>query len=263
MRLTRPWGAVRYLDEGDGPLVVLLHPLAESGEIWRRLVDELRPRFRVVAPDARGHGGSRWDGAPFSITDLADDVAALIEHLGAGPAHVAAMSMGGCTAIDLAVRYPGHVASLALADTTADYGPGKETAWAQRADKAVSVPRREQLTFQVDRWFSPAFVAEDPTEVQRVSELFVATDSTAHAAAARAMGAFDDSSRLGEVTAPTLVLVGAEDYATPPAMSEALAEGIGGATLHVLAGTRHLSLVESPSARELVIEHLDAHTTPR
>jgi 3-oxoadipate enol-lactonase len=261
MSLARPWGELHYLDEGDGPLVVLLHPLAESGEIWRRLIDELTPRYRVVAPDARGHGASTWDGTPFSIIDLADDVAALIGHLGAQPAHVAAMSMGGCTAIALAVRHPDRVASLALADTTADYGPDKAAAWAERADKAVAVPRRKQLTFQVDRWFSAAFVAEDPAEVDRVSELFVATDSEAHAAACRAMGAFDDSQRLNGITAPTLVLVGEEDYATPLAMSEALQSGIRGSTLQVLPGTRHLSLVESASARKLVHEHFNAHST--
>lgn len=69
------------------------------------------------------------------------------------------------------------------------------------------------------------------------------------------MGAFDDSGRLGAVSAATLVLVGQDDYATPPAMAEALATSIPGAALHVLPGARHLSLVESPDAREMVAGH--------
>jgi 3-oxoadipate enol-lactonase len=260
MRLQRPWGHLHYLDEGAGPLVVLLHPLAESGEIWRALIDRLASRFRVIAPDARGHGASSWDGTPFSVQDLAEDVAALIEHLDAGPARVGGMSMGGCTAIALAVRHPALVANLVLADTTADYGPEKAEAWGERAEKAISVPRDKQLAFQTDRWFSPDFRQQHPGEVERVSRLFIATDSAAHAAACRALGVYDDSARLGAITVPTLVLVGGEDYATPPTMAEALRAGIADSKLHVLPGTRHLSLIESSEARTLTVEHF---TDPR
>lgn len=256
MKFERPWGTTHYLDEGDGPLVVLLHPLAEAGELWRTLMDELTPDFRVVAPDARGHGASTWNGAPFTIPDLADDVAALVAHLGAGPARVASLSMGGCTAVALAVRHPEMVHSLVLADTTADYGPGKEETWGERAEKAARVPREKQLTFQLDRWFTPAFVESAPGEVQRVSQIFVETDSAAHAAACLAMGAFDDSARLSEITAPSLVLVGEDDYATPPEMARVLHAGIRGSELQVLPETRHMSLVENAEARELVRRHL-------
>jgi 3-oxoadipate enol-lactonase len=255
MTLRRPWGALRYLDEGSGPLVVLLHPLATAGEVLRPLVDELASDFRVVAPDARGHGASTWDGAAFSVPDLADDVAALVERLDAGPARFAALSMGGCTAIALAIRRPDLVESLVLADTTADYGPDKAAAWAERAEKAVAVPRETQLAFQLDRWFSPRFRAERPAEVDRVSRIFVATDSRAHAAACDALGRYDDARRLSEITAPTLVLVGADDYATPPSMAETLHAGIAGSRLHVLPETRHFSLVENPHARELARLH--------
>jgi len=258
MTLRCPWGTLHYLDEGSGPLVVLLHPLATSSGIWRKLIDELAADFRVVAPDARGHGASTWDGAQFSIPDLADDVAALVERLDGGPARVAALSMGGCTAIALAIRSPDLVESLVLADTTADYGPGKVEAWAERAKKAVAVPREKQLAFQRERWFSPRFLEQHPAEVDRVSRIFTATDSRAHAAACRAMGGYDDSSRLDEITASTLTLVGADDFATPPSMARALHAGIARSELHVLSGTRHLTLVGSPHARELVRRHFVA-----
>lgn len=113
------------------------------------------------------------------------------------------------------------------------------------------MPREKQLRFQVDRWFSPSFLEQDPAEVERVSRIFTGTDSQAHAAACRALGAYDDSARLGEITAPTLVLVGEDDYATPPAMAEALHVGISGSRFHVLSEVRHLSLVENPHARAL------------
>ncbi|MEQ3551826.1 alpha/beta fold hydrolase [Pseudonocardia nematodicida] len=258
MTIGRPWGTLRYLGSGTGPLVVLLHPLALAGAVWRRTVDDLARDHRVVAPDARGHGESTWDGEPFTVEGLADDVAALIEHLDTGPARIAALSMGGCTAIALAARRPELVHSLALADTTADYGPGKGETWAARAEQAVTVPRTEQLGFQLDRWFSGRFREQDPAEVRRVSAVFLGTDSAAHAAACRALGGYDDSARLDRITAPTLVLVGEEDYATPPAMAQALHTGIAGSELVVLPRTRHLSLVESPAARDAVRAHLTA-----
>lgn len=255
MRRPMPWGEQTWVEQGDGPTLVLLHPLALAGEFWRPLIDEFSRAFRVVAPDARGHGDSTWDGVDFSVEDLAADTASLIEHLGA-PAAVLGLSMGGCTATALAVRRTDLVTRLVLADTTADYGPGKQEAWAERAANAVAVPRAKQLTFQHDRWFSPAFLETDPTEVARVSDVFLRTDSRAHAAACRALGQYDDSDRLLEISAPTLVLVGDEDYATPPPMAEALHRGIRGSELVVLEQTRHMSLIQNREIWPAVLTHL-------
>jgi 3-oxoadipate enol-lactonase len=255
VKIDTAWGSLTAVDEGSGPLVVLLHPLAQAGEFWRPLIDELASSFRVIAPDARGHGRSAWDGEPFSVEDMAADVAVMIEHAG-GPAAVVGMSMGGCTSIALAVRRPELVSGLVLADTTADYGPDKGTAWETRARNAVSNPREQQLGFQHDRWFSPAFLESDPEEVARVSEIFLATDSKAHAAASLALGAYDDHRRLAQIHAPTLVLVGEQDYATPLVMAEALHTGIAQSELEALPATRHLSLLQNRAIWPRVVEHL-------
>lgn len=255
MKLDTAWGTLTAIDQGSGPLVVLLHPLAQAGTFWQPLVDELSSEFRVLAPDARGHGDSTWDGESFIVEDMASDVAQLIEHVG-GPAAVVGMSMGGCAAIALAVRRPELVSGLLLADTTADYGQGKKEAWAERAHNAVTKPRVKQLAFQHDRWFSPAFLTSAPEEVDRVSKVFLATDSQAHAAASRALGAYDDHERLDKVAVPTLVLVGDEDYATPPAMAKELHAGIAGSELEVLKETRHLSLIQNREVWPRVTAHL-------
>ncbi|MFF8022092.1 alpha/beta fold hydrolase [Streptomyces sp. NPDC007896] len=259
MSLRTSWGEQTWVEEGEGPLVLLLHPLALAGEFWRPLMRAFSSSFRVVAPDARGHGGSTWDGTDFSVEDMAADAAALLEHLGA-PAAVVGLSMGGCAATALAVRRPDLVTRLVLADTTADYGPGKEAAWEGRAVNAVETPREQQLKFQHDRWFSPTFLQSEPAEVDRVSAIFVGTDSTAHAAACRALGRYDDSGRLGDITAPTLVLVGDEDYATPPPMAQALHRGIRDSQLVVLDRTRHMSLIQNREIWPTVLAHLKADT---
>jgi 3-oxoadipate enol-lactonase len=256
MRLDMPWGTLSAVDEGRGPVVVLLHSLAMSGEMWRPLIDRMRDGFRVIAPDARGHGQSTWDGEPFTVVDLAEDIAALITSLDVAPVSVLGLSMGGSTAIALATRRPELVDRLVLADTTAYYGPDREQAWRDRARVAVGMPREEQLPFQHDRWFSPGFVAAHPEEVRRVEKIFLRTESRAHAAACHALGAFDDTERLATITCPTLIVVGEDDYATPPSMAEALHAGIAGSRLEIVAGARHLSLLEDSRSWPVVLEHL-------
>jgi 3-oxoadipate enol-lactonase len=238
-----------------GRPVVLLHPLALSGAVWDPVAEYLGARHQVLALDARGHGESTWDGAEFTVEDMAADAASVIEDFGAGPADVIGLSMGGSTALVLAASRPDLVHRLVLADATAWYGPDRIAEWAQRADRALNLERAAQLEFQRDRWFAEPFRAEHPEEVERVCEIFVATDSKAHAAAGRALGALDARDRLGDVEAETLVVVGEEDYATPPEMARELAAGITGAQLRVLDHARHLSLLERPDLWPVVAAH--------
>ncbi len=242
-------GPVAVRVRGDGPPVVLLHPLALSGEVWEPLAASLSGEFSVHAIDLRGHGDSAWDGRPFTIEDMALDLAQVLDALGLPAVGLLGLSMGGSVALTFAGLFPARVSSLVLADTTAWYGEEAATAWAERAKKALDVPRADQLPFQVDRWFSPSFRTE---EVDRVSRIFLRTSSAAHAAASTAMGELDSRHLLPAITAPTLVLVGADDYATPPAMAEALATTIPDATLSVLPGLRHMSLMERPSLAGVV-----------
>ena len=258
MRVQTPRGTFEVRTHGEsGQPLLLLHPLALSGEIWRPVAEWFAARGRrVLAMDARGHGESDWDGAPFTVEDMADDVAAVVEALDTGPVDLLGMSMGGSTAVAVATGHPERIGRLVLADATSCYGPDRVEVWEERARTAEQKPRTELIDFQLSRWFSERFRESDPEACRRVVDVFLAADSAAHAAACRALGSFDQSDRLGEVRAPTLVLVGDEDYATPPAMAEVLAEGIPGARLQVLAATRHLSLVENQDAWQWVEEHL-------
>lgn len=243
--LGRPWGTITADTTGHGDAVVLLHPLAMSRAFWAPAARALAARFHVITVDARGHGDSRWDGTPFSIADLADDVAAVCEELAPDGGYILGMSMGGCVALSLADRRPDLVRGLVLADTTADYGPDKAANWASRAAAAAGTPRRDQLAFQIDRWFSPGFASREPEEVQRVCDIFVSTDSRAHAQACRALGAFDGTGFLPWLQCPALVLVGEHDQATPPAMADALRDGIARAEGRVIPGARHFALIEA------------------
>jgi len=243
----------------DGRPLLLLHPLASAAEIWRPLAQAWGDAGRqVLALDARGHGRSEWDGKPFTVQDMADDAAAVLDELGWRDVGVVGMSMGGCTGQALALARPELVGRLVLADSTSDYGPDRVAQWEQRAVQAETSQRTDLLGFQLTRWFTDAFREQQAAEATRVADVFTVTSAAAHAAACRALGAFSVTDRLGELTVPTLVLVGEEDYATPPPMAEALHAGIAGSRLVVLPAARHLSMIESDTARDEAFRHLSA-----
>ncbi|MBQ0905000.1 alpha/beta fold hydrolase [Micromonospora sp. U21] len=265
MKVETERGTFEVHRTGDtGPVVLLLHPLALSGRFWNPIAAVLSERAQVFALDARGHGATAWDGKPLTIHDMAEDAAAVLWRLtGGAPARLGGMSMGGCTAIALAERHPELVDRLLLADTTACYGPDREANWAERARNVESKPRQELIDFQVTRWFSDAFREKNPDEVQRLVDIFLATDSAAHAAASRAMGGFDGTAELGRITAETLVVVGEGDYATPPDMAAVLADRIPRTALEVLPGARHMSLLERPDCWRTLAAHLMDGSLPR
>jgi 3-oxoadipate enol-lactonase len=244
---------------GDGaPGVLALHPLALSGAVWNEAADGVAARLGLMGLDARGHGESSWDGRPFTVQDMADDAAAVIEATAPGPVGVIGLSMGGSTALVLAARRPDLVSRVVIADASACYGPDRVAEWAERARSAEFKPRAEQLEFQRDRWFGAAFREAHEDAVSRVCDIFLRTSGAAHAAACRALGDLDATDQLGKITAPALVVVGSEDYAAPPAMARVIAAGIPGAELMILEGARHMSLVEQPSAWARIEAHLGA-----
>jgi 3-oxoadipate enol-lactonase len=246
---------VHFAGEG-APAVLALHPLALSGAVWDGAGDGEAARMGLIGLDARGHGDSEWDGKPFTVEDMADDAASVIEATASGPVGVIGLSMGGSTALMLAARHRDLVRRVVLADASACYGPDRVERWAERAQSAQATPREQQLEFQVDRWFGPAFRESRPDTVARVCDIFLRSDSGAHAAACCALGGLDATGELGRITAPALVVVGADDYATPPAMARVIAAGIHGAELMVLDGARHMSLIEQPEVWGKIAAHL-------
>lgn len=249
------WGRFAYRRGGSGTSLLLLHSLALSGQMWELIFDEFGAEHDLVAVDFRGHGESHDDGRSFSVADLAGDLDRLLDQLGVAKAHVLGMSMGGSVATVFAASYPSRVDRLTLCDTTAWYGPDAPSAWAERAAAAMSKPREALIPFQTDRWFSNRFLRTSPQSVSKVVRIFLRTTPRAHADGCRALGALDARDMLGVISAPTLVVTGEEDYATPSSMGELLQEGIAGATFQVWPGLRHFAILESPELRRQVLAH--------
>jgi 3-oxoadipate enol-lactonase len=236
------------LHQGQGlGRIALVHALAMDAGFWDEVVPLLLPFASVITIDCRGHGRSDKPAGPYSIEQFGDDLAAVLDAAGWQRAVVAGASMGGCVALAFAARHGARVAGLGLFDTTAWYGEKAPEQWAERADKAQNEGMASLIGFQKSRWVSAQFLAANPPSLQRALDVFVANDVTAYGHTCRMLGAADLRSALPGFAFPTRILVGEEDFATPPAMAEALHQAIAGSTLRILPGARHFSPLEVPT----------------
>ena len=231
---------------GDGEAVLLAHAIGLDARMWVPLFEALAPRYRVVGFDARGHGRSPVPPRPYSLADMADDAAALLDRLGIRRAHWVGLSMGGMVGQAFALRHPQRLDRLVLANTTASYGPEGRATWQARI-KAVEdgglAAIRDAVTA---RYFSEAFRAKRPGVVADTMERFMKTPVQGYLGCCEAIAELDFARDLGRIAATTLVIAGSLDVGTPVAMSEALAAGIPGARLAVIQGASHLSALEEP-----------------
>jgi 3-oxoadipate enol-lactonase/4-carboxymuconolactone decarboxylase len=202
-----------------------------------------------------GHGGAPSRPDAFTLGDLGADVVELLDHLGAEQAALAGISLGGMVSLWVAVRHPERVTSLVAACTGAHLPPAES--WYERA----ALVRAEGTSGLVDtllgRWFTAGFADRDPTTTAAVRAMLATADPGSYAACCDAIAATDLRSELGRVTAPTLVLVGADDPVTPPEMALGLQRAIAGAGLVVLPRAAHLANLEQPATfTEAVVDHL-------
>jgi len=226
------------------PPLLLLHSLGTSSHVWDAQAAELARSFRVVRPDLRGHGLTTVIPGATSIDTLAHDALAVLDALEIGRAHVAGLSIGGMIAQAVAARAPERVLSLILCDTAMAIPP-RDT-WHARAAtvRAHGMPAIADAVMA--RWVTPGFLDASPARGLRA--MLLRTDPEGYAAAAEAIAAADLSASTPSLRMPTLVLVGDQDAATPPASAQALAAAIPGAQLHVIAGAAHIPTVEQPDA---------------
>jgi 3-oxoadipate enol-lactonase len=236
--------------------IVLMHSLAMDGTFWRPVAEQLAQDAAVLTHDCRGHGASDKPPGEVTVEQHADDLADLVDRLGWPTAVVAGASMGGCIALAFAIRHPGRVAALGLVDTTAWYGPEAPKNWEQRAHAALASGLSALTDFQVTRWFGDKFRADHPQVVEDCVDTFLRNDVAGYAQTCRMLGACDLRSGLAAIKVPTAIVVGEEDYATPPAMAEAMHKAIAGSTLTVLPGARHLTPLERPEEVAAELEKL-------
>jgi 3-oxoadipate enol-lactonase len=236
-----------YGDCASRDRAVLIHSLAMDRAYWRPVAERLaRNSVCAIAVDCRGHGTSDKPAGPYAIEAFVADVRGLLDSLAWPRAVIAGSSMGGSVALAFAMEYTDRASGLSLIDTTAWFGPDAAKNWAERADAASERGLASLIDFQLTRWFGEAFRRDHPDVVQSCVETFLANDLEAYAATCRMLGNFDLRADLARLTMPVGILVGEEDYATPPAMAEVMKAGMPHATYRLLPNAHHLTPLERP-----------------
>jgi 3-oxoadipate enol-lactonase len=230
----------------DAPRLALIHSLALDRSIWDGVAAELAGTADILTFDCRGHGASPKTPAPYTTALFAADVRELLGSIGWDRCIVAGASMGGSVTLEFATSYPAMVEGLGLIDTTAWYGADAPKSWHERGSKAVTGGLASLIAFQQTRWFSDGFRAEHADVAERFANVFLANDVAAYAATCDMLGNFDVRAKLGAIEVPVEILVGEEDYATPPDMARALEAAIHGSHLTIVPGARHLTPIEIP-----------------
>jgi 3-oxoadipate enol-lactonase len=233
-------------------LLVLPCSLGTSRELWDPA--PYTQHFRVLRYEHRGHGESETPPGPYEMEELATDALALLDELGVERASWIGLSLGGMVAMWIAASAPERLDRLVLACTSARV-PAPQV-YAERAGIVREQGVEPVADAVVSRWFTAA--APDALRA-RFRAVLVATPAEGYAGCCEALARWDFRERLTEIAAPTLVLAGVEDEATPAADTDLLVQRIPDARRIVLEGAAHLANLERPAAfAGAALAHLEA-----
>ena len=236
---------VREMGPVDASPVVLIHGMGFDGEMtYHRLGPLLADRYRVVIPDHRTFGKSDWPRGRYEVSDLADDLAGVLDAVGVEAATVFGYSLGGMVAQELAHRHPRHVARLVLAGTAAfpiqrfrvlarvAFWLGRGVMRLSRVGFALATTRVMKRSGAIApehlRWLRGSLLRRDPTLYYE---------------AGHAAWRFDSRSWISKVQVPTMVVIPTHDQVVFPAAQYDLAARLNNPTVVELAGARHESII--------------------
>ena len=226
----------------SGPVLVLAHALGGDHTMWDANVLELARHFRVLRYDSRGHGASDVPPGPCDIERLARDVVELIDALGIGVIDFCGLSLGGMVGMWLGANAGERIGRLVLANTSAFVGPPATMNARIEVVRAGGMPAVADT--MIERWFTPQFRSAGHAAVNRVRSTLLGTQAAGYIACAQAVRDMDQRDLIARIVAPTLVIAGRHDPATPPEHARYLRDHIRGARLIELEAA-HISNIEA------------------
>ena len=245
---------------GNGPPVLLIMGLGMNATGWWRTIPVLSA-FRVLSFDNRGVGRSERAPGPYTVAEMADDAASVLDAAGVEAAHVYGISLGGMIAQEVALRHPSRVRALVLGATTRG-----GDAWVPALDDVMTFVRlRAQMTAEHAVWASVPINYAPRTRRERghliaediAQRLRFPVEAEYYAAQLAAANGHD--ARVEDIAAPTLVVHGEEDVLIPPENGRRLAADIPGAELSLWPGAAHLYFTDEPEVDRLVAGWLSRH----
>jgi len=237
------------------PVLVLSNSLGADLSMWNDQVDALASRFRVVRYDTRGHGSSTATPGPYAIERLRRDVVGLLDGLDIAQAHFCGLSLGGLTGMWLGVHASRRVRRLVLANTAARIGPPDN--WNARIDRVRAGGMAAISQAIVERWFTASYIAAHPQRAMAMREMMERTPAEGYIACCAAVRDADLREAIAEIEAPTLVLAGTHDIATPAVEGRYLADRIEGAAYVELAAAHSSNIEAAPAFTHALLAFLD------
>jgi 3-oxoadipate enol-lactonase len=228
----------------EKPALVFVNSLGTDFRIWRDVAVALAGEFALIMYDKRGHGLSELGEVPYSMETLAGDLAALLDHLEAGPAVVCGVSVGGVIAQQLYANRPDLVRALVLCDTAAKIGD--DAFWNNRIGMIEANGLGAVADTILERWFTAAFRRHDNPDYIGYRTMLERQPVDGYLGTCVALRDCDLRPLAGQIGVPAIAVAGDEDRSTPPEVVAALAESIPGARFELIGNCGHIPSIEQP-----------------
>jgi len=248
--LPGPSGDIAVYVHGDplAPAVLMTHSILSSSMMWAAQAELLTDAgLQVIRADTRGHGESHASAAPYAMDDLVADSIAVLDALKIERAHYVGLSLGGMSGFGLGIQHPDRLLSLCLCDARADMTSAFAAPWDERIAQARAQGCGVLAKATAERWFGPAFMQANPAIASAFLDAISRTSVEGFAGCAYALQQLDYLPKVGSISSPTTLIVGANDGPLPQLML-ALQALIPGAVLEVIANAGHLPNIDQPIA---------------
>jgi len=239
-----------------GAVLVLANSLGSNLHMWDKVLPAFESRYRVLRFDMRGHGESGLSPQPFTIEQLGRDVLQLLDEVKVDRASVCGLSLGGVVALWLGIHAPARVERLVLANTAARIG--NQEMWEQRIATVANTGMSPLAVATLERWFTPTYRERHPEEMEQIRAMIAATDPGGYLACCAVLRDADLRAEIGAIEAPSLVITGTHDPATPPSDGRAIDAALRNSR-YLELNSSHLSAWEcADEFAAAVVQHLAA-----
>jgi pimeloyl-ACP methyl ester carboxylesterase len=254
---------IRFLVEGKGEPVTLIHGVGSNLESWDHVVQRLKADFTVLRMDLRGQGQSKPITQDCTLKDFVDDVRDAMNAAGFDKTDLVGFSLGGMIAQLFALTHPERVNRLALISAVAGRTPEEKQRMAGRAKTIREEGVGSVLDAADKRWFTDAFRQAHPEKVKKRLEELLANDSASYAEAYRIFAESDVGDRIHGIPHRTLVATGENDIGSNPRMAHFMHDQIPDSELVIFPELRHSLLVEAPDrVTDLLLGFLNGRSRP-
>ncbi len=253
---------LNYVVEGKGDWVVVIGGFATAyWQSWAKYMPALTQNHKVLAFDSRGNGLSDAPDHPYTTEMMARDTLGLMDHLGIHKAHILGRSLGGCIAQQIALGSPERVRSLAMTASFARLGNRGKAVVRHWLDTITRIGFQGFFEQLMTYFYTAEYYEQSYADVERTIQSLLSTPRSERAFVntGNAVLNHDVLDRLGEISAPTILLCGAEDVITPARHAEAMGQRIPDAQVHIIPRSAHGFLTERPESFERITDFLAKH----